>query len=83
WPEEALRAALSRYSGAETVVWCQEEPANMGPYTFVRERLSGLLAAGQGFRYAGRVEAASPAVGSNRVHRSEQFRLVSTALGRA
>ncbi len=82
WPEDEIRAALSRYPGAETVVWCQEEPANMGPFTFVRERLVALLAPGQGLSYAGRLEAASPAVGSNRVHRSEQFSLVSKALGR-
>ena len=81
WPEVELRVALARYPGVESVIWCQEEPANMGSYTFVRDRLRSELSPAQRFDYAGRPEAASPAVGSNRVHRSEQFALVAAALG--
>ena len=81
FPKKALSEEMSRFKNVEEIVWCQEEPANMGPYTFVRERLHALLRSDQEFVYAGRPEAPSPAVGSRRVHRSEQFALVSAALG--
>ena len=42
WPKETVMTQLSRYPNAE-VVWCQEEPANMGPWTFVDRRLEFIL----------------------------------------
>src|SRR5690606_40399574 len=68
FPEAAVRAELERFGGAE-VVWLQEEPANMGAWSFVRPRLDDLLLDLYGdcdrrVRYAGRPAAASPATGS-------------------
>ena len=79
WPEQALMAALDRFADAESVVWCQEEPANMGAWTFVRERIQGLLRPNQRLSYAGRRESASTAVGSSRIHKKEQAMLVAAA----
>jgi len=79
WPEEALAVAMRRYPGAERVFWVQEEPANMGAWTFVRERIQELLPAGTNLGYAGRRASASPAVGSGRIHRREQAALVEAA----
>jgi 2-oxoglutarate dehydrogenase E1 component len=83
WPRQTLLGQLSRYPGAE-VIWCQEEPANMGAWTFVAPRLESILAeaGGKAVRpvYAGRAAAASPATGLAKVHRQEQDTLVDRAL---
>ncbi len=79
WPQDELGALISNYGSAERVVWCQEEPSNMGAWFFVRERLQRLLARKQKLAYAGRPEAASPATGSGRLHREGQAALVGAA----
>ena len=79
WPELEIAELLRAFPGAERVVWAQEEPANMGGWTFVRERLSDALLPSQKLAYAGRRASASPAAGSMRVHREEQAALVATA----
>ena len=57
------RKVLQRYRNAE-IVWCQEEPQNMGAWNFVDRRieqvLAGLDVAAKRPRFAGRAEAASP-----------------------
>jgi 2-oxoglutarate dehydrogenase E1 component len=80
WPAHELAALLARYAHAERVVWCQEEPANMGAWIFVRERIQDALGPRQKLAYAGRPESASPASGSGRIHREEQAELVAAAL---
>ena len=83
FPEQTLAAALKPYVNAD-VVWCQEEPANMGAWSFVDRQIERVLAGGgQATRpsYAGRVEAASPATGLAKVHAAEQMALVRDALG--
>jgi len=79
WPEEGVAAVIHRYKNAAQVFWAQEEPANMGAWTFVRERIQGALLPGEKLAYAGRVASASPAVGSARIHRAEQRALVDAA----
>ena len=79
WPGEHIRELMSRFPCLEHVFWVQEEPANMGAWTFVRERISELLPFGVKLAYAGRDPAASPATGSMRVHRAEQAALVAEA----
>ena len=83
FPAMGLRTALTSYRNAE-VVWCQEEPENMGAWTFVDRRLERVLvaidAASKRPRYVGRTEAASPATGSAKVHAQEQAALVAAAL---
>ncbi len=66
-----LAALLAASGNAERVVWVQEEPANMGAWSFVRERLGELLPGRAALAYAGREASASTAVGSPRVHREE------------
>ena len=79
WPHEALSGALGRHSRAKDVTWVQEEPRNMGGFSFVQERLGALLRKGQELRYAGRAASASTAVGSMRLHRDQQKALVDEA----
>jgi 2-oxoglutarate dehydrogenase E1 component len=83
WPKDTLMAILKRYPNAD-VVWCQEEPANMGYWMFVDRRIEyALEELGHKYRrgsYAGRPASASPATGSNREHGREQNLLVEQAL---
>jgi 2-oxoglutarate dehydrogenase complex dehydrogenase (E1) component-like enzyme len=77
WPSPELARIRERYARAERLVWVQEEPANMGGWEFVRELLRELWQ--REFSYAGRKSAASPAVGSQRVHRAELAAFLATA----
>ncbi|MEE9606680.1 MAG: 2-oxoglutarate dehydrogenase E1 component [Myxococcota bacterium] len=79
WPEQEIAEAIETFSRAETVVWAQEEPANMGAWVFVRERIQGALLPEQKLAYAGRRESASSAVGSMRVHTEEQAAAIAAA----
>jgi 2-oxoglutarate dehydrogenase E1 component len=84
FPISRLGMRLSQYPNAE-VVWCQEEPENMGAWHFADrriERAMGTTAEMKGKRpvYVGRAEAASPATGSLRTHLKEQADLVDRAL---
>jgi 2-oxoglutarate dehydrogenase E1 component len=84
FPEKNLGEAIRQYPNAE-VVWCQEEPENMGAWHFLDRRIERVLScirhkAGRPV-YVGRVEAASPATGLAKVHAAEQARLVREALG--
>jgi 2-oxoglutarate dehydrogenase E1 component len=80
FPAHDIRALIDAYAGAEEVVWLQEEPRNMGAWTFVQPRLRQLLGANQRLQYVGRPEMASPAEGWADVHALEQRRLVETVL---
>ncbi|MBB3899402.1 2-oxoglutarate dehydrogenase E1 component [Roseococcus suduntuyensis] len=83
FPERSLASAIGAYRNAE-VVWCQEEPENMGAWSFVDRRIEGVLAgldiAAKRPRFVGRTGAASPATGLAKVHAAEQETLVRTAL---
>ena len=83
FPSNALGKVLQRYPNAE-IVWCQEEPQNMGAWNFVDRRieqvLAGLDVAAKRPRFAGRADAASPATGLFKRHTEEQGQLVAEAL---
>ncbi len=79
-PEAELRALLGRYPSLSEVVWTQEEPANMGAWSYMRPRLRALLPDGVTLRYAGRPERASPAEGYPAAHKAEQERIIGEAL---
>ena len=78
---DALRAALAPYASAPHFTWVQEEPRNMGAWSFVRERIEPLLPAGRSLGYAGRAAYAAPAGGSMRLHRKRQAALIAQAFG--
>jgi 2-oxoglutarate decarboxylase len=82
FPARELQQTLARYAAAAELVFCQEEPQNMGAWRFVRERfLDGDVAAGGRLpRYVGRAASAAPAGGSLKAHLAEQAALVEEAL---
>ncbi len=83
FPFSRLGVRLAQYPNAE-VVWCQEEPENMGAWHFADRRIERALASADVKAkrpvYIGRPEAASPATGSARKHLKEQADLVDRAL---
>ncbi len=83
FPVQQLTALLNSYPNAE-VVWCQEEPENMGAWSFVDRKIERTLG-DAGHRcarpsYVGRDAAASPATGLAKVHAAQQANLVARAL---
>jgi 2-oxoglutarate dehydrogenase E1 component len=71
WPEEALQAVLQRYPSATEVIWWQEEPENMGAWSFAHGRLHRLLRDRYRLVHVSRAESASPATGSAAMHQIE------------
>ena len=80
FPESALREIFASYPAATQLVWAQEEPKNMGGWTFIEPRLMGLLGKCERPYYVGRAASASPATGSYTIHELEQRELVNQAL---
>jgi 2-oxoglutarate dehydrogenase E1 component len=76
---EGMKSVLARYGNARDIVWCQEEPKNMGAWMFVQPNIIESLQSGQTLRYVGRSASASPATGSAKVHEREQDALLSEA----
>jgi 2-oxoglutarate dehydrogenase E1 component len=83
FPAKSLAHELKRYGRAE-IVWCQEEPKNMGAWNFVDRHietvLSGLDIAAKRPGYAGRAQSAATATGSAKRHAKEQADLIDQAL---
>ncbi len=85
FPEKNLQKTLASFENVEKIVWCQEEPKNMGAWFFVEPRLEEVFAK-TGLKnlkralYAGRKESAATATGLASVHEKEQATLVDQAL---
>jgi len=71
FPQERLKAVAAAYPNARRALWVQEEPKNMGAWSFVRERAEGFLPAGTALGYVGRAASPSPATGNAAVHKRE------------
>ncbi|MCB9990892.1 MAG: 2-oxoglutarate dehydrogenase E1 component [Rhodospirillales bacterium] len=83
FPKNALGKELALYPNAD-IVWCQEEPRNMGSWLMVQEEIEEMLGeinhkAGRA-KYVGRPSAASPATGLLKRHQLQQAALVNEAL---
>ncbi|GJL96519.1 MAG: 2-oxoglutarate dehydrogenase subunit E1 [Hyphobacterium sp.] len=82
-PARSMLQEFSRFPNAE-LVWCQEEPQNMGAWTFIQPTLDWVLIQTETKqarpKYAGRSAAASTAAGTAAAHKSEQSALIDDAL---
>jgi 2-oxoglutarate dehydrogenase E1 component len=74
-----LKDIIDSYPNVSEIVWLQEEPKNMGAWTFMVQRFRELIADAYSVRYIGRVERASPAEGSLEQHNEEQAAIVAAA----
>jgi 2-oxoglutarate dehydrogenase E1 component len=81
FPGHAAALEAERFPDAE-VVWCQEEPVNMGAWTFVSPRLTSALE-GRQVTFAGRPSYAAPATGVPATHKAEEAQLITDAFGSA
>jgi 2-oxoglutarate dehydrogenase E1 component len=83
FPAKALITELSRFKNAE-MVWCQEEPKNMGAWAFIDPYLEWVLAhinaKHQRVRYTGRAAAASTATGLMSKHKEQLAAFLDDAL---
>ena len=76
---EKFQEMLKPHAKIKRLVWCQEEPRNMGAWSF----LSPIIEEVAGIRpeFVGRSATASPATGSLTLHKREQAELIANALG--
>ncbi len=86
FPIDQVQNELERFKHITDILWVQEEPRNMGAWTFVHTRINDILENIHGtcetrMRYVGRNASASTATGSARVHQAEQERIIREALG--
>jgi len=84
FPIKALVKQLARFRDAE-VVWCQEEPRNMGAWHLVEPYLEWVLSQigseQRRLRYVGRSAAAATATGLMSKHLAQLASLLHDALG--
>jgi 2-oxoglutarate dehydrogenase E1 component len=80
WPDKEVAAIVDLYPSVEEVVWAQEEPKNMGAWTYVSPRLRASTGNAMVVRYVGRPERASPAEGYAAAHKAEQERIIADVL---
>ncbi len=80
YPEKQITAVLDRYSRATEIVWTQEEPLNMGGWSYIQPLLAKQIRREQKLHVVGRIAAASPASGSLKIHQREQEEIISRAL---
>lgn len=74
---QMVKDRVAEFPNAKKLVWCQEEPLNMGAWSYIGPRLQRAL--GTRVRYSGRGRASSPATGSKAIHLREQKSLVDKA----
>lgn len=80
FPREELADVIGSYPNLREIVWLQEEPQNMGAWSYIAPQLYELLPGNTRLRYIGRAASASPAEGSLALHIIEQQRIVKAAL---
>jgi 2-oxoglutarate dehydrogenase E1 component len=80
FPAARLKEIFAEYKNAAQIFWTQEEPQNMGGWSFVEPRLREILPANVSLKYVGRSASASPATGSYAIHNLEQEKLVNDSL---
>ncbi|WP_113929221.1 2-oxoglutarate dehydrogenase E1 component [Bacillus sp. P14.5] len=82
FPKSDITEIMKRYSNLKELLWVQEEPKNMGGWTFAEPRLRDIAPEGVTVDYVGRRRRSSPAEGEPIVHKKEQSRIISEALTR-
>ncbi|KAL1500758.1 hypothetical protein ABEB36_006204 [Hypothenemus hampei] len=75
FPTYELLQEITQYKNAQNFVWCQEEPQNMGAWTFIKRRFENLI--GKKINYCGRQCQAAPAVGVSALHKQQELELLN------
>lgn len=80
FPQEEVEEVVDRYKQLKEIVWVQEEPMNMGAWTYMEPRLNELASGRVSVRYVGRPQRSSPAEGMPDMHNVEQDQIINEAL---
>lgn len=80
FPKDAIQEVVDRYRNLKDIVWVQEEPKNMGAWSYIEPKLWSVAPKKASVRYLGRPFRSSPATGDPNVHKVEQNRIVKSAL---
>lgn len=80
FPKKEIKAILGRYETLEEIVWVQEEPMNMGAWTYMDPELREVAPEHVKVNYIGRKRRSSTAEGDPNVHKKDQERIVTEAL---
>jgi 2-oxoglutarate dehydrogenase E1 component len=78
FPEQQLSALRTKYKNCKEWIWLQEEPENMGAWSFIHRVCKDI-----NFRLISRTESASPATGSHKTHEREQRELIAKVFERS
>ena len=81
FPAKQIETMLKPYKKVKVFTWVQEEPENMGGWSFVRHRIEKIT--GQKLHYVGRMPSASPATGFPAIYKKQQEAISNEALGRS
>ena len=76
FPLTTLHEVLKRYPNATKFAWVQEEPANMGAWSFILRHFKGVK-----LLLVARPESGSPATGSPKLHVQRQAKIIDKAFG--
>ena len=79
FPEREIERLFASYRNVREIVWLQEEPSNMGAWSYMEAHLRDMLPASATLRYIGRPERASVAEGDAEMHLREQARILDEA----
>lgn len=76
--KDKIQDLLKQYKGIKRYVWVQEEPKNMGAWSYIHSHLGELIP----LEYIGRKCKASPAVGSYALHKYEYAQMMQALFGK-
>ena len=79
FPFEEIQKYFKQFKNLKEIVWVQEEPKNMGAWSFVEPRLRAAAPKGKDVRYIGRKRRSSTAEGDPLIHKEEQQRIITEA----
>ncbi len=82
FPKQDIAQIFEQYKNLKEIVWVQEEPKNMGAWTFAEPRLRDIAPEGVSVSYIGRRRRSSPSEGEPTVHKKEQARIINEAITR-
>ncbi|MFF2091939.1 2-oxoglutarate dehydrogenase E1 component [Paenibacillus sp. NPDC058174] len=80
FPDKEIKAIIERLPNLKEIVWVQEEPHNMGAWSYMEPRVRKIAPAGVGVSYIGRPERSSTASGFQQVHAFEQQHILLQTL---
>lgn len=80
FPKEKINEVMLRYPSLKEIVWVQEEPQNMGAWSYMNLKIRNIAPENVKIRYVGRPYRSSPAEGDPTAHKLEQKRIIAETL---